>query len=165
FKNKVNNVLLKNKFMEILDEFSNKLPYYKTATKALISTFLVELCRKYVQLSPKTASKALNGKMEMVKMAVLYIKDHFKESIKIDDIAVYVGFSKYYLCREFKIITGGTIVEYINFLKCSSAKSLLASGKYTVTEVAELYGFENLSYFTKTYKKVIGRTPSETKSD
>ena len=72
-----------------------------------------------------------------------------------------VGFSKYYLCRTFRQITGSTVVDYLNSLRCAHALQLLSSGEYTVGECAEKCGFRNLSYFAKVYRRYRGCSPSD----
>ena len=87
-----------------------------------------------------------------VKSAVL--------SIAADSISTEAGFSKYYFCRSFKEITGRTVIDYLNLTRCSHAQSLLLSGSCNVSECAEQCGFQNLSYFSKTYRRYMGHSPS-----
>ena len=71
-----------------------------------------------------------------------------------------VGLSKYHLTRKFKTATGITPVEYLTIIRCQNAQRLLMKNIYTVSEVAELCGFESPSYFSKIFKKTIGLCPS-----
>ena len=70
-----------------------------------------------------------------------------------------MGMSKFYLCREFKRATGQTVIEYVNSYRIQKAAQLI-SGGYTVSEAARACGFENMSFFTKTFKKYLGCLPS-----
>lgn len=90
---------------------------------------------------------------------MVYIRQNMKSCLTLEDIAAYVGISKYYFTREFKRITGQTVFEYINVVRCKEAKRLITQGM-TVSLAAQTCGFENLSYFTRTYKKCIGELPS-----
>ena len=98
---------------------------------------------------------------ERVKAAMIYMRQNLREPISLADIAAHTGISKYYFAREFKRVTGQTAVEYINIARCKEAKRRIREGA-SVAEAAQLYGFENLSYFTRTYKKYIGELPSKT---
>lgn len=98
---------------------------------------------------------------ERIKNAMIYIKQNLRETLMLNDIAAHVGISKYYFAREFKRVTGQTAVEYINIARCKEAKRRIREGA-SVSEAAQMYGFENLSYFTRTYKKYIGELPSKT---
>ena len=74
-----------------------------------------------------------------------------------------MGFSKHYICHSFKEITGYTIIEYLNILRCNNAKNLLLTGQYSISQCAEKSGFHNLSYFTRTYQKYMQELPSDTR--
>ena len=94
-----------------------------------------------------------------------YINSRLTEHVSVDDIADHISISKYHFCREFKKETGYTVVGYINLMRCLKAKKLLASGEYTVSEAARECGFENLSYFSKTFKTVTGTLPAAHKKE
>ena len=76
-----------------------------------------------------------------------------------EEICKKFNASKYYLSHIFKEITGQTIISHLNFVRCKHAKSLLKSGNYNVSESAYKSGFNNLSYFSKTYKSIMGNLP------
>lgn len=130
------------------------------AVMAAILTLSVELCRKY---SHKVDNDRARG--SVVKRAIGYIKSHYDKSFSIEDIAEAVNVSKYYFCREFHSETGYTVVRYINNLRCREAERLLFANNYSVSEIARMCGFENMSYFTRTYKSIIGKTPSQTRNE
>ena len=134
-------------------------PFGAAMVKSAILSFMVYLCCNFSQ---KDTCEQAHG--DSVKRALGYIKSHFDEPLTIDRIADSVNVSKYYFCREFHRETGFTVVRYINNLRCREAEKLLRDGKYTVGEVARMCGFENLSYFTRTYKAIIGHTPTESRN-
>ena len=150
-------------FDKIVQEMLEKAPYYKTAVKSGILNLLVFLCRHAVIASSELADMQNSGKIAMVKASISYIRQHYKEDLTIDTICTSIGFSKYYFCRVFKEITGKTVVDYINFLRCGHAQTLLSSGNYNVSQSAEMSGIHNLSYFSKIYKKQMGISPSQEK--
>ena len=63
---------------------------------------------------------------------------------------------------KMNTITQTTINQYINMLRCNEAKVLLSQGKQSVTEIGTHCGFNSMSYFSKTYRKIIGELPSQT---
>ena len=85
--------------------------------------------------------------------------------MSVDEIADHVKMSKYYFCREFRRETGYTVVRYINNVRAREAERLLKQTDAPVQEIARSCGYENLSYFTRTFKSVTGKTPSETRRD
>lgn len=144
----------------IAQEMSIASPYYKVAIKSYVLQLLVHLCRDYALVLGESYETRANPKILIVKNTIHYIKQHFLKTLTIEEICQYVGFSKFYLCRVFKEITGQTLLDYINYLRCDHARKLLCSGSYNVSEAAEHSGFNNLSYFSKTYKKYMGKLPS-----
>ena len=61
-------------------------------------------------------------------------------------------------CRYFKKTTGKTFIEFLNQYRISQSKRLLLKGQ-TVSEAAYNSGFESLSYFNRTFKKIAGENP------
>lgn len=159
FQPKMSDPLLADCFEKIRLEMKKKSPYYKEAVKLEILKLLLHLFRNYQQDSDQIVKNST--KIDMVKESMKYIKLHFKEHLSLDQIADYVGFSKYYFCRAFKDVTGYTVNSYINFLRANYAYDLLREKKQTIGEIALQSGFESFSYFTKNFKKYIGILPSK----
>lgn len=132
----------------------------KAKLNKTVLKILIELAEHHT--IEKTVKTASSKKYETVKAAIIYIRDHYSQKITLDDIAKAVLCDKYALCREFKKLTGQTIVENLNNYRSVKAIDCLSEG-YTVTQTASYCGFDNLSFFTRTFKKYIGKLPSEYK--
>lgn len=96
---------------------------------------------------------------EHVKRVVSYIRQNLSEDFTLEKIAEHIGLSKFHLSREFKRITGTTIIEFINLTRCTEAKRLIEEGM-AVSAAAVACGYENTSYFTRVFKKYFGSLPS-----
>ena len=120
---------------------------------------LYELLTNYLVEGHRVSSTAST---KHVKKAVAFIRNHYTRSLTLDEIAEHVGINKFQLSREYKKITGTTLFDTINQLRCMMAKQLLANGA-SVTSAAVACGYENISYFTRIFKKVTGYTPSQYK--
>lgn len=94
-----------------------------------------------------------------IKAILSHIHSSFTGTILLDDISQDLGISKSHMCRIFKKHTGSTIVQYINNLRCHYALSLIESG-YNVSRAAEAAGFMDYNYFSRTFKKILGLSPS-----
>ena len=152
------------KFRAVVDEIGHfdaeKQELFSAAgTKAAILSLMVYLCRNYSRPSLPSREQS-----DAVKRAIGYINSNLSKAMTISEIADYVKVSKYYFCREFRRETGYTLIGYINNLRCREAERMLRSGEDTVGEVARRCGFDNLSYFTRTFRAVVGKTPSELRS-
>lgn len=148
------------KIYKINDELAKKDEFYVPAVTSTVISILTDLYRKY-QFTKRKYVK--NKNIEMVKSGISYIKKHFYEQPSVDDIANHAGYSKYYFCRCFKEITGYTVNSYINSVKIEHAKELLTTHNQSVSEVSEICGFSDISYFTKIFKKYTGVLPSKLK--
>ena len=148
---------------KLCDEFTSDNKFKDTAIKCALLNMLLYLC---VNWSHQREDNALLGSksLEIVCKAVDYIKRNFNKKLRVDDIAESVKLSKYYFLREFKRVTGCTVVEYINIIRCEYAAELLKTGKYTIKEVAIKCGFDDFSYFTKVFKEKTDQLPSNFKN-
>ena len=147
-------------FVRIAESYAHRHEFYYASIRSAVLALMVHLACKYVD-KDATARKRGSGKaVENIKIAMGYIQAHFTAKLTMESVADEVGLSVYHFAREFKKVTGVTFVSYINHLRCESAKKMLQSGKYTVAEACMENGFENLSYFSKTFKKFFGKSPA-----
>ena len=145
------------RIIETYEHFSQKNAFYQVAAiRSAVLMFLYHLCKDYIIREGSSANLHRN---DMVKTAMIYIRKHLAERITLDEIAQHVGVNKHYLSREFKQIIGKTIFDTILLLRCTEAKRRLQEGM-TVSEAAHACGFENLSYFTRAFKKYNQSLPS-----
>ena len=86
------------------------------------------------------------------------------EKFSLDKISETLSYSKSYLCRYFKKITGTTIINHFYSIKIEESKNMLINGKYTIEEVSDALGFDSVQYFSKVFKKYVGLTPSTWKT-
>ena len=134
-----------------------------TKIRCAVLSLLIKLRTDYTESSiGKLQDK--NPGTERIKRAMVYIRQNLSKAFTLEEIADYVGISKFYLTREFKRITGQSVFEYINIIRCKEATRLISEGQ-TVSAAARSCGFENMSYFSRTYKKCIGSAPSKSRNE
>ncbi len=100
---------------------------------------------------------------QAVYAAADYIRHHFREKITIRDIGETVHLSDSYLSHIFSDTFGRTITEYLTFVRIEYAKTQLAIPGLSISEVALDSGFEDVSYFSRVFKKSEGITPRDYK--
>ncbi len=162
FFEKIKDVETAEKYEKIAEVFEMNSEYKGLMIRAAVLELLFDLATKYIKMQPeKSDKKPLN--LENVRSAIIYIRENLSKKITIKDLALHSGISEYYFIREFKRITRYTPVTYINMIRCDTAKKLLSEGEYNVGEVADMCGFDNMPYFTKTFKKYTGVLPSQVK--
>jgi len=89
-----------------------------------------------------------------------YIQNHFSENITLKDLALSAGLSTGYLGHYFTSHMGLSPFAYINKVRIVNAGNLLTSTDKSVTEIAMLSGYDNLSHFNRSFRKIMGVTPS-----
>lgn len=97
-----------------------------------------------------------------LKMIYQYVEEHYQQKVDVNEIAAISHLTTAAFCRFFKKITRMTFTDFVNQYRINQAKNLLLQSK-TVTEACYQSGFDNLSYFNKTFKKLAGENPSQFK--
>ena len=92
--------------------------------------------------------------------AVQYIEKHLSEKLTLNQVAFHIGLSPNYLSSLFKKELHISFVDYITESRVKKAKDLLLETDLKTHEVAEITGFADDSYFSKTFKKITGKLPS-----
>ena len=139
----------------------NQSPLAAANMRRWVLTLLIDLCTKHTCPESHPAERK-NAARENVKKMISYINNNYDRQITLEEMAAHVGFNKFYLTREFKKYTGQTPFTYLNILRCKKARLCILNGM-TVTEAAYESGFDTLSYFSRTYHKLMGHSPSEIK--
>lgn len=95
----------------------------------------------------------------VIHQSVQYLGAHFSEKITLEDMAGRVYLSPTYFSRLFKEETGEPFTGYLNRIRIERSKELLLHRNLRLTDIAQLVGFEDQSYFTKVFKKLVGMPP------
>jgi AraC-like DNA-binding protein len=131
--------------------------------RAAVIAFVLYVYRSH----SRTARDGINTepiRNEIIKRtekAIDYINERLSSRLTVDQIANHLHISKYHFLRQFKRVTGMTVIGYVRNMRCEYAQRLLSDGNHTVKEAAMLAGFDNSSYFTATFKEYVGMTPRE----
>jgi AraC-like DNA-binding protein len=94
-----------------------------------------------------------------LKRILAFIRENFDKELTLDDIALASDLSTKYFCSFFKNMTGKTPIEYLNDYRVERAARKLLGSDMPITQIAYTCGFNDLSYFIKTFKKIKGCTP------
>ncbi len=89
-----------------------------------------------------------------------YISQHFAEPITLGQLAELEHISKSYLSRQFKRLTGQTVISYLNRQRIETAKQLLSGSTESVNEIACQVGFESPKYFYRAFRNLTGESPA-----
>lgn len=102
-------------------------------------------------------------KIMQLKKVLDYMEVNYSSPVTLEQLSASVNMSPKYFCRFFYQMTHKTPIDYLNYQRIEHASYQLATTDASVTEVAYNCGFNDLSYFIKTYKKYKGITPGKSK--
>ena len=93
-----------------------------------------------------------------------YIESHLSDELDRDTLAAMVYLNADYLSHLFKKDTGSSLINYIIDRRIAHSKELLAKGEMSIRDIAITCGFQNISYFSRQFKKSTGMTPRQFKN-
>ena len=100
---------------------------------------------------------------ERINQVYNYVKENYEDEISLDDISQVALMTVPAFCRYFKKSTKKTFTQFVNEFRIRQAIRLLSQGNKSLSEIAGEVGFNSFSHFTKQFKRVTSKTPSEYK--
>lgn len=130
----------------------------------LLETFyLLANSNEYVDLKTRAITNvSVLKEQERLHKIYHYIENNYHNLVDVNKAAKLTNLTTAAFCRYFKRATHLTFTDFVNQYRINQAKKFLLENK-TVTEACYESGFENLSYFNKTFKKFGGENPSQFK--
>ena len=95
-----------------------------------------------------------------IRKACLYIAEHFRSGVTLSDTAAYLGLAAPYFSDLFTRETGMNFKTYLDGIRFSYAKNLLAFTDLPVSEVHRASGFSDYANFSRRFRSLFGVTPS-----
>lgn len=103
------------------------------------------------------------GYSTSITQAVAYIDDHYMNKLTLRELAGYLYINESSLSKLFRQELGVNFTDYLNKVRIDHSIELMQIADMNLLEIAVLVGFEDQSYFTKIFKKVMGTTPRQHK--
>ncbi len=97
----------------------------------------------------------------MVTKARAYIEKHKGIELSLPTVATAAGASVFHFCKVFHAATGLKFTDYVARARVEDARTGLLNPKMRISEVAYDAGFQSLTQFHRTFKRVFGQSPSE----
>ena len=98
---------------------------------------------------------------DILRKMLVYVDEHFREELKISDIANRFGYHKDYLSKIFNAGVGCGFNQYVNILRVKYAKGLIVQGELTLDEIGTASGFQSDLTFRRAFVDYYGQTPRE----
>ena len=135
------------------DESESKITT-QVRTKIILLQFILEMWKKGFVIENDTS-----GRNIVEKEMVSYIQQNFTGKISLKEFGEQFHLSEKYISRYFKEHFHITLSQYITYLRLENAKQLLQDTDLSVTETAMQSGYQNVSYFIRSFKKTYGISP------
>ncbi|NOU66035.1 helix-turn-helix domain-containing protein [Paenibacillus sp. LMG 31461] len=143
-------------------ELINKEEGYRLAIKADLLKLLV-LAGRAFQYNRRSANdrKSFSKYRQSFYQTISHMEKHFAESICLEEMAELAHMSPTYFSSVFKLVKGMGFSDFLNYLRILNATQLLAETEKSITEIVFESGYNNVAHFNKTFKKLVGITPTE----
>lgn len=134
-------------------EWTAKKTGYHMYCRAIVSELLCRLFRENEMIHKRSFS------IETVRQ---HITENFEVNFNIEELSDMVGISTSHFHRLFKEHTGLSAKRYLNTIRINKACDLMQTGEFnSIAEVAYAVGFNDIYYFSRLFKKIMGFPPSQ----
>ncbi|MEO9569754.1 MAG: helix-turn-helix domain-containing protein [Polaribacter sp.] len=111
-------------------------------------------------------SKIAKENIARLNTAIIFIESNLSEKLSLEIIAEKAHFSPFHFHRLFKLVVKETVHNFINRKRIEKAAAyLLHQKEKNITQIAEAVGYNNLSAFSKSFKKFYGISPNKFKEE
>lgn len=133
---------------------------YEFTVRSLLSEVLFDLyCYKSAPADASVSGSQIEN--ERVKQILLYLQEHYSCSVTVAELAAQMNISERECLRCFKKILHISPIQYLIRYRIARACTLLREPSLSILEAGSQCGFESPSYFTKTFRQIVGCTPTE----
>lgn len=140
-------------YMAKKDESESKIAT-QVRTKIILLQFILEMWKKGFVIENDTS-----GRNTVEKEMVSYIQQNFTGKISLREFGEQFHLSEKYISRYFKEHFHITLSQYVTYLRLEHAKQLLQDTDIPVTDVAMQSGYQNVSYFIRSFQKAYAVSP------
>ena len=102
-----------------------------------------------------------DSRMSQIGRVVRWLRGHFAETVRIEDLAEIAGMSVTSLHRHFRIVTALTPIQYQKQLRLQAARARLMATRDDVSEVGFAVGYDSPSQFSREYRRMFGKPPGK----
>ena len=151
---------LSERILKILNIMRNGTEYYIEEAKGELAALMAVIARVN-QDDCKKDAEVSEDVTAMISEACDYIKEHYMEQIRIEDLAKLCHISEVHFRRLFNSNVKMSPLEYINLVRIHKACEMLGKTDFSVANVAYQCGFQVLSTFNRNFKQVTGQSPMD----
>lgn len=158
---------IQDKIYRIYCDMLYEYEHYSAESELLLSGMLYNLImtviRFHLPVNPKDVE--LSDTDHSILSAMDYIEHNFLNDPSLAETAAHIGLSPSHFSRIFKAATGVSYSEYLNYIRVENGRKLLLTTDLSISEIAQLSGFDNGNYFCNVTKKLLGLPPSRLRAE
>ena len=143
------------------DALDNRPFAYELVVKGSLLEFFGTILSENLHSEVAFHTQRNMHRIDHIKQALEYIEANYAHPLTLQEISSSIGMSPKYFCRFFKEMTNRKPFDYLNFYRIERACDLLQTTNLPIAEICHQCGFNDLSYFIKTFKKHKGTTPKQ----
>ena len=125
-----------------------------------LSRLILLLTKNCPAIEKRPSEKTLRDG-ERIKIMLQYIQEHYDGELTLAQIAGSANVSENECLRCFRSMIGSTPIQYVKQVRIQKAAELLSSTNRKISDIGAECGFQEMSYFAKTFRELKGCTPGE----
>lgn len=147
-------------FSQLVAETRTEALFSESIAESLANVIILLITRMAAANAP--CSVDLSFECRQLKE---YLDEHYMNDVTLESLSSSIFVSKFHLSREFKKEVGISPIKYVISKRVNEASRLLLETNLPIKDIAIQVGYPNSAYFSQTFKRVTGKTPSEFRLD
>lgn len=148
---------LEHLLLAIYQASTDRDPYSARMRNPLMSTFFLQLLKKYEQVARISSRSSLRWKMEFAQM-LIYIQTNYR-TVTLEDVSKKFGYSQRQIIRIVRNSTDKTFTQLLSQLRMEKAAALLKQNDMPIEQIAQEIGYSSLSGFYQAFSGYYGMAP------
>lgn len=145
---------------DLTDALSRKQTGYEFITQGCLYQLIGTILKEHLYEENINGEKS-SDQLNSIKNVLAHISENYYNSISLNGLARIAGMNPKYFCRYFRGMTGRTPIDYLNYYRIECACEMLSTKNISIKETAISCGFNDESYFIRTFHKYKGVTPKQ----
>lgn len=152
-----------DRILPLVQQLSATLSSRKSGYEFVVQGYLYQLIGIILaeQLFEESKDALVLERFSSMKKVLEYISENYQNNITLEALSKVAGMNPRYFCRYFKGMTDRTPIDYLNYYRIECACEMLSTKDITLKEAAISCGFNDESYFIRTFRKYKGITPKQ----
>lgn len=127
----------------------------------LIWFFIGTVVREKLYSVPDDKPNHTAQQADLIKKSLSKIRHDYRLPLTLEDLSAEAAMAPNYFCRIFRNVTGRPPIDYLNYYRIERAAELIYATNESLTTIAMQCGFNDLGYFSRSFKKYKGMSPRE----